>query len=273
MRIRAITLSVLLATAALAQQSQPQGKLVIRSLTLSGNTVLTASDQQHLLHDVNIHANDLSDLGQIGDRILVEYQNRGYFKAIVHDPDIHVVRTLPHQEIVDISVRVEEGRRYRLGDIRFKGATVFSAKSLRSSFLINSGDIFDRKRLADGLDRLRQIYGRAGYPNFTSVPDTQIDERQGVISLLINIDEGMQFHWGSLTVRGDAADPQAKQKLLTAWKPHEGAIYDSDHTLQLLLHEIGARPNIRPDDVFSLSFDGHSRTVNVDITLTQPPEL
>jgi outer membrane protein assembly factor BamA len=265
--------SLLLASVAVAQQSQPERKFVIRSLSLSGNTVLTASDKQHLRDEITIRANDLNDLREIGDEILIEYQNRGYFKTIVHDPDVHVVRTLPRQKIVNLSVRVEESRRYRLGEISFKGARVFSAKSLHECFLINSGDVFERNRIGDGLERLRQMYGQAGYPNFTSVPDTQIDEGQGVISLLIDIDEGKQFHWGSLTVSGDAADPQAKQKLLTAWKPHEGAIYDSDHTLQLLLREMGALPSIRPGDIFSLSFDQLSSAVNIEITLTQPPPL
>ena len=63
-----------------------------------------------------------------------------------------------------------------------------------------------------GLEDLRKAYGEIGFINFTSAPDTQFDDENGLISLVIDVDEGKQFRIGSVKVLG--LDDAGREEML-----------------------------------------------------------
>ncbi len=48
-------------------------------------------------------------------------------------------------------------------------------------FPIKDGDVFDRDKIAKGLDNLRKAYGQLGYINYTSVPEPTFDEEKKLV--------------------------------------------------------------------------------------------
>jgi hypothetical protein len=88
---------------------------------------------------------------------------------------------------------VSPGQEYKLGQISFQGEHLFSDSELRPLFSGKQGEVFNREKIADGLDKMRQLYSRNGYINFTPVPETTVDDTQSVINLQISIDEGRQY--------------------------------------------------------------------------------
>lgn len=141
---------------------------------------------------------------------------------------------------------------------------------MRTAFLIADGEIFDREKIAAGLENLRSLYGTNGYVNFVAVPETTIDEDARSISLKVDLDEGSVFCLGTLTVRGVESEPGAREKLLRYWKSYQGRIYDH-RLLNQFLRDINARPSVRPEQIFEISQDPQTRVVNVYITLAKPP--
>ena len=79
---------------------------------------------------------DSSKLQEDTERVRQDYQQHGYFKAVVEDPQTTMHDTKPgciayvpfkHHEAgkaVDITIPVEEGDQYRLGSITFKNGKV-----------------------------------------------------------------------------------------------------------------------------------------------------
>lgn len=61
--------------------------------------------------------------------------------------------------------------------------------------------------------------------NFTSVPDTSVDDENKLISLEIDMDEGKQFYVGSVKVLG--VDQPARQELLRDLPIKRGQTYNS----------------------------------------------
>ena len=127
---------------------------------------------------------DATKLEEDTERVRAEFQNRGYFKALVEDPKteihdtghtgFHIPLLQPGMgKSVDITMPIEEGDRYRLGTITFKNnKAITNNAALRNLFPMKDGDIFSREKIAKGLENLRKAYGEAGYINFTSVPET-----------------------------------------------------------------------------------------------------
>ncbi|HEX8713096.1 MAG TPA: hypothetical protein VF730_14550, partial [Terracidiphilus sp.] len=61
---------------------------------------------------------------------------------------------------------------------------------------------FNTDMVRRGLDNLRRAYGELGHINFTSVPDTEIDEQTWTVSLIIDMDEGKSFRISGVNIIG-----------------------------------------------------------------------
>jgi outer membrane protein insertion porin family len=82
-----------------------------------------------------------------------------------------------------MSVLLDEGSCYTLRGITFKNNKAINNRdSLRGLFPISDGDIFSRTKIGKGLENLRRAYGDLGYVNFTSVPETQFDDENRLVS-------------------------------------------------------------------------------------------
>jgi len=117
---------------------------------------------------------------------------------------------------------------------------------------------------------LRQLYAGKGFMNFSAVPETMVDEDAHTISLSLDLDEGEIFYLGTLTVLGVESEPGARAKLLTMWNSYQGKIYDY-RLLPLFLKDVGARPEVKPEQIFKISPDAKAKVVNVSMTLAKPP--
>ena len=95
---------------------------------------------------------------------------------------------------IDLLIPVEEGSRYRLGGITFKGNKAFTnVKALRAQFQNKDGDWFNTTLFGKGLDQLRKAYSGQGYINFIGTPTPRFDEAKKLIYLDIDIDEGKPY--------------------------------------------------------------------------------
>ena len=150
---------------------------------------------------------------------------------------------------VDITLPIEEGDQYRLGEITFKGNKALSnTKALRTIFPIKDGDVFDRSKIAKGLESLGKAYGQYGYINFTSIPDTRFDEDKKIIFIDIDVDEGKQFYVRRIEFQGNTTtrDKVIRREILL----EEGSVYNQqlwEVSLQRL-NQLGFFDNLKPDD-------------------------
>src|SRR5437879_4389351 len=101
--------------------------------------------------------------GEVGIRIQYALRKVGYYKAVVDEPTFAF--PTKGKAIANVTVKMEPGAQYRLGEIRFRRATVFPAAQLRSVFLLRRGELFDSTKFSRGLDDLRKLYGTRGYVN------------------------------------------------------------------------------------------------------------
>jgi outer membrane protein insertion porin family len=149
------------------------------------------------------HGTSLDDVRDEGlERITEGWQDHGYFKARVTG-ETRTLGISPESQRIALSVQVEEGLRYNLKDITFKNnKAIGNVDTLRGLFQIADGEVFSREKIAKGLEDLRKAYGEIGFVNFTSIPDTQFDDENGLISLVIDLDEGKQFRIGRVKVLG-----------------------------------------------------------------------
>lgn len=218
---------------------------------------------------------DATKLNEDAERVRNEYQMRGYFKALVEEPKTKVRDTgglhIPlimkgGGKAVDITIPIEEGDRYRLGSITFKGnKAIKDQRILRSLFPMKDGDIFNTDNIRKGLENLRKGYGELGYINFTSVPNTEIDDNKKLITLEIDVDEGKPFYIRRIEFVGNETtrDKVIRRELAV----EEGGIFNG-HLWEfsiLRLNQLGYFEQLKPEEDSERKLNEKEGTV--DLTL------
>ncbi len=165
------------------------------------------------------------------------YQIKGYFKAVVSDPQTNIRDTgggvripLIHGgrgKAIDITVPVEEGAQYRLKGITFSGnKAITNNKALRATFKMKDGDVFNLELFSKGLEELRKAYTANGFINFSPVPNPDFDDEKRLISWNIDMDEGKAFAVRRIEFVGNTTtrDKVIRRELAL----EEGQVYNSE---------------------------------------------
>lgn len=165
---------------------------------------------------------DLSSVAdEAAERARRAYQDLGYFKVQVDGKAVPIV-TNPSQ--YDIMIRIRSvGQQYRLADLNIVKAAYFPTQQLRDLFPVQRGEIFSHEKITKGLEELRRLYGSQGFMNFTAVPNTDVDDENGTINLMIDGDEGKQFRLSSVEVLG--LDGEMKNRVLNAIDIRPGDVF------------------------------------------------
>jgi outer membrane protein insertion porin family len=107
------------------------------------------------------------------DKIVEYYQNEGYVRARVGQPELKVLENSKDgkERFVQLRIPVTEGFRYRVGEFNIEGNTVVKSEALRPLFEVTPGEWYSVKKIRDGLRKSQEIYGSGGYMEFTGFPD------------------------------------------------------------------------------------------------------
>ena len=115
----------------------------------------------------------------VGDmkRILVHYQQVGFWQARVHFPDIE---TAGNKTV--LRFRIEEQGRTQVDALVLQGDSTFSEAEQRSVLTMARGTVLTSERLNSQLDALLQFYENRGYPFCALKPEvTFLEEKARVV--------------------------------------------------------------------------------------------
>lgn len=213
-------------------------------------------------------------------RISSFYQERGHFRARVIETEVtmrdvgggkfRVPLFYPNKpgKRADLRLTIEEGPMYRLNEIKFEGVKLFAAPEalMRPLFQMDKGDIFSTKKLRDGLENIRKVYGEFGYIDF--VPEPSFDPVPGTdqMNLTLSVDEGKQFFVRRIEFSGNETtrDKVIRRELLV----DEGDMFNTRlwEVSILRLNQLGYFDALKNEEATDIKRD--NRTNTVDLTLS-----
>jgi outer membrane protein insertion porin family len=105
-------------------------------------------------------------------RVVEHYHNEGYPQARVGQPELKVLEDTKDGKTrwIQLRIPVTEGKRYRFDQLDFEGNKLFRSDGLRTLYEIKPGDWYSRKKIQDGNNKAREIYGVQGYMEFVPAP-------------------------------------------------------------------------------------------------------
>ena len=202
--------------------------IVIDSVELPEDAALTPEIRAHLLGELkskSFHASSSADSNwqnEIGQEVRVQLQDQGYFKVLV-DVASGLIRAEPSRLHYWVTVQVESGLQYRLGEVRFENASMFTDRALRPEVPLREGDVFSASAIREGLMRITRLYGKHGYVDTAIEPQFSIDSDVQRIDIVFRLDPGIQYRIGSVQVRGWSA---AAERLVRS-KFEFGQVFDA----------------------------------------------
>jgi outer membrane protein insertion porin family len=167
-----------------------------------------------------------------------------------------------------MTVNIDEGSQYRVGEVRVTGARILAAELIRSSLKLDSGDVLNESRLKEGFDKLKALYGNLGYVNFIPSLVQDFDEQRKVVNLTVTIDEGRQYTVKSIGFTGNTTTPDEVMRREVLLK--EGEVFNASLvTLSLSrLSQLGFFEELKFEDV-RVAPSGSEPRVDVDFRVKE----
>lgn len=131
----------------------------------------------------------------------IVYFNEGYVQAKIDRPQVYVT---PDKKAIFISIRVEEGDQFQVGNVDFTGDLLFPRSELFESTHIQEQDIFRYQVLQEDLRNLQAKYGDLGYAYANPIPKTVIRESERVVDITFDIDKGHKVYLGHINTVGNS---------------------------------------------------------------------
>jgi outer membrane protein insertion porin family len=175
-------------------------KIKIRKIDFTGNTAFSDGRLQRRLKE-NKPKGIISFITGSGtykeseyeadiERVVEFYQNHGYARARVGQPELRTLENTKDGKTrwIELRIPVTEGPRYRFGEFGFSGNTIFKTEGLRPLYDgVAKGEWYSRKKVDDGRKKNQEVYGRFGYMEFTAFPDFTYSDDPTVEDNLANL--------------------------------------------------------------------------------------
>jgi len=134
------------------------------------------------------------------ERIKEILLNKGYLNARVGLPTVELS---DDKKWFVVTYAVMEGEPFTIGEIGFRGNTVFEDPELRQGLKIKEGEIFQRQKLRDEITRLNDLYGSRGYSFAEVSPNVVPNTVERTASVILTIKEGEMMRIRQINITGN----------------------------------------------------------------------
>ena len=150
------------------------------------------------LDDAGIYKKDMLKVDIL--RLEAFYQDNGFLRVRVHEPEIMVNRE--EKEII-IEIKIEEGQQYKFGKITIQDVEEFSGKELLEGLKSKTGDVYNISLLRADMLNIAEKFSEKGYAYTDVNPKAAIDDEKKITDLEIKIDPGRKVYVGKINVIGN----------------------------------------------------------------------
>ena len=198
--------------------------------------------------------------------LIDKYNELGYRDAVIVSDSVWNA----DDRHVNISLKVDEGKKYYVRNITWVGNTVYTTDFLNASLGMKKGDVYDqklmKKRLSEDEDAVGNNYWNTGYL-FYSLNPTEVNIVGDSIDLEMRIREGQQATFNHVRIAGNTRvyENVIRRELRT--KP--GDLF-SKEALQRSAREIASMGHFDPEKVNpDVKPDTENGTVDINWDLEQ----
>lgn len=206
------------------------------------------------------------------EKVVAAYKERGYRDARIVSDSVAYNEDL---KAIMIKIKVEEGNKYRFGNIKFLGNTVYSDEALSGMLGIKKGDTYNgvllEKRIADKTkpdgEDITNLYQNNGYL-FSNINAVETKTANDTIDFEIRITEGPIAYFNKITVTGN--DKTNDHVIYRELRTKPGEKYNKELLIRTI-REIGQLGFFDPEAIEPKfkNVDAAAGTVDIEYPLTE----
>ena len=154
--------------------------------------------------------------------IQYRYFNEGYVQVKVDRPQVYVT---PDKKGIYVTIRIDEGDRFKVGTVDFAGDILFDRDELFNAINIDGSGWYNHETLMKDLQTLQDKYGDLGYAYANIIPRTRTNEREKEVYITFEIDKGNKVYFNKINVTGNS---KTRDKVLRReLSIREGELYNA----------------------------------------------
>jgi outer membrane protein insertion porin family len=184
-------------------------KVEVRRVNFVGNRAITDAELRDVI--VTREGSLLSIVSSAGtyredvfqrDLLLIQahYWDRGYVQVKVANP---LVELSPDKQSMYITISIDEGPQYRLGKVDVGGDLLAPKEFFLGRVSVKPGEIFNRSKLSDDLQKLTDWYKDKGYAYVNATPTTPVNEKTRTVDVIFEIQKGDLVTFERINIRGN----------------------------------------------------------------------
>jgi outer membrane protein insertion porin family len=152
------------------------------------------------------------------------YEKRGRIKVAF--PSIKVEKAREVDGLV-VTVAVDEGASYDLGEVRILGETPVPAKELLRAGGFKAGDLADFERIDAGMEQVRKRLRREGFIKAALKVERRLNDEKKTVDLEVTPELGDRYTFSRLAIRG--LDIHGEAAVRKIWAIKEGAPFNGEY--------------------------------------------
>ncbi|WP_417913815.1 outer membrane protein assembly factor BamA [Candidatus Electronema sp. JM] len=137
-------------------------------------------------------------LKQDADRIAAFYADHGYIDAKVGEPEVQT-----EGEDIVVSFNIEEGPRYKLGEVDIQGDLLKSREELLDLLTIRKEEFFSRKVMQEDILKLTDLYAEQGYAFAEVDPKMKKADGTKTVDISLTVSKGELVTFNRVEVQGN----------------------------------------------------------------------
>jgi outer membrane protein insertion porin family len=182
-------------------------KLTIEKIVISGNIYMTEKAIRKVMETSEKgFFSFITDSGTFKKDVLENderkiealYQDSGFLDSKVFDPKME-----RGKRGLILTIRVYEGKQYRIGEIRFAGESGIPEATLRKTVKLKTGDLFNRETLLSDLLALTTLVNDKGYAQALVSPGVDKRKEYPVADVTYRFERGAKFRFGKVEIIGN----------------------------------------------------------------------
>ena len=141
---------------------------------------------------------DTEELNQDVAKLEGFYHNNGYIKARVGEPLVEFKK-----DGIDITIKIQEGSRFRVGTIDIQGDLIFPREKLFEKIKLNEEEYYNRTVLRNDLLALSDLYANKGFAHVDINPRIKEDPERLVVDIVYDIRKGDLVYFEEIIITGN----------------------------------------------------------------------
>ncbi len=180
--------------------------LLIHKITFEGNRTFSEEELKDVMDTKERWFIPFTSRGRLDPDVLTNdtaqlssfYYDHGFVDHKIDEPIV-----LPRGEGLEVVIRIQEGERYRVGEVKVAGDIGATPERLLERVSLTSGQIFRRSRLLNDVTALQQRYAERGYAFVEVSPKTRFSPQDRLVHVTYAIAQGPLVYFDEVRIAGN----------------------------------------------------------------------